>query len=1048
MLKNQPLSRFHKIYSVNLPAAEASCAAAIRTAQDVVHDVGPAAKKSGGLLQLAKFNANKNPERDAQRLLVDKLELALTVPVSFLDTGKPSLVVPTLKLRDWAQWIVNHNLWHMLSGLKRPDAPRCAAQWTAFWKKFRMISPGHSIFQRADRGEVDLSRCAAILVHGDEGRSRRRTAIMILSWHSILGQGTGPLMRSKDGKDLRRQYAKLLPNFTGHTYCTRYLLAALTKASYTNDNEYIFDSILETICLDLEFMAKTGVRSPFNEQFWMVMVHVCGDWPFLAKSGYLNRSFNNIPKRAGANRREPPKGVCHMCRAGQDGVPFEQIQTRRPIWLETVFEQSPFAKQSPFLRLDHVPGQSPAIWAFDVFHSFHLGVGRNFIGSVLALYSTLEPRGGVDERFELLSAKFLAFCRGNKLGSVLTKITKETIQWPTTGQYPSAGWHKGAVTTVVMKWIEHRHCTEDFSEEPLLELAGEACVAINKCLAMMYESSVMLEPDDALQIAGQGLRFLRRYGDLAARAKNENRALFVVMPKHHIIQKMMLTLMHQGEKQLPSINPIALSVQQDEDFIGRPSRLSRRITSRTPVMVRLMRRYLQAAYAQYIDGGYLMRLWCLALYGKSMDLRPWQVILQDGEEKKWAWASCVGPTHPHLSTYINISYIWHHLWFHGFDKPRVCPSNLGYYTKPWKKIRSGGLRYIYMQTGDQWRTMVNIFHANDLKSVVIRSISCPLEAHLMSIHPRMHWGRRGRLDVYRRRRARSQLVPHPHVPGPQRRLGIWQFVRRSEGVQRVEDQRPERPWFRWFDRGWLSHLIWVFSLNAICFSITEIHERGLRWYVSFRWWGLIIKFAKRGPWSRGQCTGRIKRTLGYITRSRVLLAYCRIICCTNQNPQNSKLIKTAVSPVCVVLSLRSKGWTRSHERCFEKPVSHRKSTWSTCGWPSTWRQGCEVICCDRLNPPPLSPQESKVATEQPEVAGPSEPSEVPTDEESDDVPIPENWGMQRLVVWCVNFGQESDLKPVARQKRGSLIRPIQLPEHLLEPARLAGYGGGPTHWTL
>ena len=31
----------------------------------------------------------------------------------------------------------------------------------------------------------------------------------------------------------------------------------------------------------------------------------------------------------------------------------------------------------------------------------------------------------------------------------------------------------------------------------------------------------------------------------------------------------------------------------------------------------------------------------------------------------------------------------------------------------------------------------------------------------------------------------------------------------------------------------------------------------------------------------------------------------------------------------------------------------------------------------------------------------------------------------------------------SRQKRGSVIRPVQLPQHLLEHARLAGYGLGP-----
>eukprot|EP00435_Cladocopium_sp_Y103_P011641 s3125_g3.t1 len=190
--------------------------------------------------------------------------------------------------------------------------------------------------------------------------------------------------------------------------------------------------------------------------------------------------FHIITKKAGANRREPPKGICHVCRAGQDGVPYEQIQTRRPIWLQTMHQQLPFTTPSPFLHLDHVPNEEANIWAFDLFHCLHLGVARNFIGSVLAMYSNLEQAGNIDETFALLSARYRSFCSQQRLGSVLTKITKESIQWPTTGCFPSAAWHKGAVSTVMMKWIEHRFLHEDLSEEPWLPIAGQACVAINK----------------------------------------------------------------------------------------------------------------------------------------------------------------------------------------------------------------------------------------------------------------------------------------------------------------------------------------------------------------------------------------------------------------------------------------------------------------------------------------------------------------------------------------------------------------------------------------
>lgn len=564
------------------------------------------AKRSGGLVQLARCDDRHNPERDAQRVLVNKLGLALDVKISYLPLEKDRPIVPHLRLRDWAQWIVDKNLWFMLSGLTAPDESRSATQWKKFWDAFRDMNPNHSVFTRADRGDLDLRYTAGILIHGDEGRSRRRSAIMVLSWHSILGRGTGPQHRSAKTAKLNKMYDKLLPNFMGHSYTTRYLLACLNKAAYNFGNEYIFDEMMEVICGDLEFMATTGVRNRYNQRYWMVMLHICGDWPFLGKSGNLTRTFNNITKKAGANRREAPKGICHICRAGQDDVPYEQIQTRRPVWLQTVHTQNPFATDPPFLRLDHVPNQAADIWTFDLFHSFHLGVGRNFVGSVLAMYSQLELAGNVEERFELLSDRFRSFCSQSRLGCVLKRITKESIQWPTTGCFPSAGWHKGAVTYALMKFIEHRHLTEDLSADPLLPLAGEACVAANSSIKQMFESGVFLDPDESGSVGGQGMRFLRRYSQLAFEAKEAGRAL-IIMPKHHSLHKMFLKLIHASEEGRQTLNPITLSVQEDEDFIGKPSRLSRRITSRRPLLVRLMTRYLQAVYDQYVADGFIIR---------------------------------------------------------------------------------------------------------------------------------------------------------------------------------------------------------------------------------------------------------------------------------------------------------------------------------------------------------------------------------------------------------------------------------------------------------
>ena len=576
----------------------------------MVRDVGKAAaQKSGGLLNLAEINNETHPERDAHRILVNKFKLALPIPMSFLKTENSELNLPWFRIQDWAHFILQHNLWHMLSGLQKPDPDRSASQWRVFWSKYREENPSHEVFRRSDRGEIDLSRCAAILVHGDEGRGRKKTAFLVLSFHSILGKGSHVADRAGEpDASSRRQYVKLLPNFKGHTYTTRYLITSMTKKMYTHNNENVFHLMMDAIVRDLEYMGSTGVKDPQGQTFWMIMLHIVGDWPWLAKCGCFGRSFNNIQKRANANRREPPKGVCHMCEAGKDHYPFEQIQTRRPIWLDSMHRSSPFLTIPPWVRLPHIPNQVASLWAFDLFHSFHLGIGRCFVGGVLALYSTLEVAGGIDERFTLLSSRYRTWCAQQHVSGLITRITKEVISWPATSSFPTAGWHKGAITTVMMKYIEHRFLTEDLSQEPLLQLAGEGCVAINKAIAKLFASNVFLTPDESNTVGQLTLKFLRRYSELSSRCMASKRCLFKIMPKHHVIQKMAILLLHSSERGAPTLNPISLSVQMDEDFIGRPSRVSRRVTSGRLTTQRVLERYLQSAYSHYIDGEFLMRV--------------------------------------------------------------------------------------------------------------------------------------------------------------------------------------------------------------------------------------------------------------------------------------------------------------------------------------------------------------------------------------------------------------------------------------------------------
>ena len=146
-------------------------------------------------------------------------------------------------------------------------------------------------------------------------------------------------------------------------------------------------------------MATTGVQDQDGLTWWGVTIGMCGDWPWLVKSGDFYRSFSHVQKRVSV--RKPPDGICHLCTAGRGlephRVPFEDIQTRRPQWLQTMYTLSPFARVSPFSTTPHVEGCLEGLWKFDVFHTVHLGVAKQVICSTLALLSERELGQNIDD---------------------------------------------------------------------------------------------------------------------------------------------------------------------------------------------------------------------------------------------------------------------------------------------------------------------------------------------------------------------------------------------------------------------------------------------------------------------------------------------------------------------------------------------------------------------------------------------------------------------------------------------------------------------------
>ncbi|CAL1141491.1 unnamed protein product [Cladocopium goreaui] len=310
----------------------------------------------------------------------------------------------------------------------------------------------------------------------------------------------------------------------GREAAARFLLAAVPKVLYSWDNDEVWQDLMQLATDEANFMFYEGVldgtcrRGKFN----MALLFISGDWPWLADSGNLARSYRNVQKKKNQQRH---LGICHMCAAGQTGYDFEEINSRQPQWLRTMFTLDCFSEGGPppFADLPHVPGRLAELWRFDAFHTLHLGVCKIFLSSSLALLSELQPESAIDDRFASLSALYLSWCKTHSERPWVSKLTKELLNWPSTTVFPTGSWHKGALSTTLMRWFQFRFEREGSNWPPMLARAGEACVLMNDFLKGLYDAEAWLPASTAQKIAENGFAFLIQYARLARMAYLEGR---------------------------------------------------------------------------------------------------------------------------------------------------------------------------------------------------------------------------------------------------------------------------------------------------------------------------------------------------------------------------------------------------------------------------------------------------------------------------------------------------------------------------------------------
>ncbi|CAK9014585.1 Uncharacterized protein SCF082_LOCUS12382 [Durusdinium trenchii] len=151
---------------------------------------------------------------------------------------------PFIGLESWCEYILEHCSHHLLGGFEiGKDAAQYTAMFHRFWERYKQLDPSHIAFSTFS----DFGRVIPYCVHGDEGRGKAKSAILITSYQALISpHGEGAT------------------NLKGHSYTTR-LLAYLMPSKNFASNDATID------CLSAHMVR--------GETFYLAYIGLKGDWP-------------------------------------------------------------------------------------------------------------------------------------------------------------------------------------------------------------------------------------------------------------------------------------------------------------------------------------------------------------------------------------------------------------------------------------------------------------------------------------------------------------------------------------------------------------------------------------------------------------------------------------------------------------------------------------------------------------------------------------------------------------------------------------------------
>ena len=248
-------------------------------------------------------------------------------------------------------------------------------------------------------------------------------------------------------------------------------------------------------------------------------------------------------------------------------------------WRSTIYSDEPWEIAPAFSSL---PGFDIRMLGLDILHLFHLGTGRDLVGSTMKVFCNAGVFTGsnIEKKLGMASTWLRTYLKQNSLKlTQLKKFSKANLNFKSL-QYPEIHC-KGYDTYLVLKWLVHE--VVPAASQKISNDVATTLWAADKLMSMLSSADHFLDSNEMECKRVVGMIFLKTYLKLAAESLDQRKQLWRIRPKYHMLTHLVLC-----ERRY---NPHWSSTWMDEDALKRFMRIKRK-THRRTATARILQRWM------------------------------------------------------------------------------------------------------------------------------------------------------------------------------------------------------------------------------------------------------------------------------------------------------------------------------------------------------------------------------------------------------------------------------------------------------------------------